>query len=205
MEKVTPGQMKTTLLDEDAGRSGQPASASDGKYTTTAIFFHWTIAALMICGATIGLTMTGIPHVTPEKLRFYVWHKSLGVTVFALAALRIAWRATHPAPPLPAQMGAWQRSAAQLVHLLLYLLMLAIPVAGYLDSCAAGAPIVYWGMVKLPRLISPDPTLKLVFRTVHLSLNYALLVFVAAHVAAAVKHQWLDRDHLLSRMLPFWK
>ncbi|CAB3768800.1 cytochrome b [Paraburkholderia humisilvae] len=175
------------------------------RYTRTAIAFHWLIALLIICGFALGWVMTDIPGFTPTKLRYFSWHKWIGVTVFALVVLRILWRATHAAPPLPAGMPAWQRSAAQVTHVALYVLMVLIPVSGYLYSLAANVPVVYLGLVPLPRLIAPDPVLKVVLKNVHIALNYTLLVLVVLHVAAALKHQWLDRDGLLSRMIPFIK
>ncbi|HEY3595996.1 MAG TPA: cytochrome b [Paraburkholderia sp.] len=179
--------------------------ATRASYTRTAIAFHWLIALLIVCGFSLGWVMTDIPGFTPTKLRYFSWHKWIGVTVFALALLRILWRATHGAPPLPRRMAAWQRVAAHVTHLLLYCLMVLIPLSGYLYSSAANVPVVYLGLVPLPRLIAPDPTLKVVLKTVHIALNYTLLVLVALHVAAAIKHQWLDRDGLLSRMIPFIK
>lgn len=179
----------------------EPADA----YTPTAIAFHWAIALLIVCGFTLGWVMTSIPGFTPAKLRYFSWHKWIGVTVFALATLRIVWRATHAAPPLPLGMAMWQRVAAHLVHALLYVLMIAVPVTGYLYSSAVNVPVVYLGLVPLPRLIAPDPTLKVVFKTAHIVLNYGLAALVFAHVAGALKHQWVDRDGLLARMLPFLK
>jgi cytochrome b561 len=91
------------------------------------------------------------------------------------------------------------------VHALLYVLTLAIPMTGYLYSSASNIPVVYLGIVSLPRLIDPDPVLKEIFKTLHVALNYALLSLVVLHVLAAVKHQVWDRDGLLSRMRPFAK
>lgn len=176
--------------------------ASNEAYSATAIGLHWLIAALMVCGFSLGWVMTSIHGFTPAKLRYVSWHKWIGVTVFALAALRIVWRATHRAPALPAGMPAWQRAGAHLVHVLLYVLMIAIPVTGYLFSSAANVPVVYLGIVPLPRLIAPDPMLKVVFKTAHLILNWGLAALVLAHVGAALKHQWIDRDGLLARMIP---
>jgi cytochrome b561 len=179
--------------------------ATPTPYTRTAIAFHWLIALLIVCGFSLGWVMTDIPGFTPTKLRYFSWHKWIGVTVFALAVLRILWRATHAAPPLPHGMPAWQRGAAHATHLLLYALMILIPASGYLYSSAANVPVVYLGLVPLPRLIAPDPTLKVVLKTVHIGLNYTLLVLVVLHVAAVLKHQCLDRDGLLARMIPFLK
>lgn len=184
---------------------GASGTASNEAYTATAISLHWLIAALMVSGFTLGWVMTSIPGFTPAKLRYVSWHKWIGVTVFALATLRILWRATHRAPSLPPGMPAWQRAVAHLVHVLLYVLMVAIPITGYLFSSAANVPVVYLGIVPLPRLIAPDPTLKIIFKTAHLILNWGLAALVLAHVGAALKHQWIDGDGLLARMIPCLK
>ncbi len=183
----------------------QSSFAAPDSYTRTAIAFHWLIALLIVCGFALGWVMTDIPGFTPTKLRYFSWHKWIGVTVFALAVVRILWRATHGAPPLPRSMAGWQRAAAQVTHVLLYVLMIVIPVTGYLYSSASNIPVVYLGLVRLPLLISPDPQLKAVLKVAHVTLNYVLLTLVVLHVAAAIKHQWLDRDGLLSRMIPFIK
>ncbi|TKC91052.1 cytochrome b [Trinickia terrae] len=183
----------------------QPSFAESDSYSGTAIALHWLIALLIVCGFALGWVMTDIPGFTPTKLKYFSWHKWIGVTVFALAVVRIIWRATHAVPPMPRRMPHWQKLAANLVHVLLYALMIAIPVSGYLYSSAANVPVVYLGIVPLPRLIAPNPELKVILKAVHVVLNYSLLGLLALHVAGAVKHQWLDRDGLLSRMIPFLK
>lgn len=187
-----PTQFKSTF--------GEPQG-----YSRTAIAFHWLIALLIASAFAIGLVMTSIPGFTPTKLRYFSWHKWIGVTAFVLAAARIVWRATYRAPPLPAHMSRWQRGAAHAVHALLYILMIAVPVTGYLYSSAANVPVVYLGLVPLPRIISPDPEWKAILKTAHVTLDYSLAALVLAHVGAALKHQWIDRDRLLSRMIPFLK
>jgi cytochrome b561 len=179
--------------------------AAPAGYTRTAVALHWLIALLIVCGFALGWVMTDIPGFTPTKLKYFSWHKWIGVTAFVLAIVRVLWRATHMPPPLPAGMPALQRIGAHVVHILLYLLMLAIPVTGYLYSSASNIPVVYLGIVPLPRLIDPDPLLKETLKTLHISLNYVLLTLVGLHVFAVVKHQLMDRDGLLSRMLPFAK
>ncbi|WP_296659001.1 cytochrome b [Paraburkholderia sp.] len=173
------------------------------RYSGVAILLHWLIAALIVWGFALGWVMTDIPGITPTKLRYFSWHKWIGVTVLALVLVRILWRATHTAPALPTSTPAWERLAAHAGHGALYVLMLAIPVTGYLYSSAAGIPVVYFGVWPLPTLIGPDNELKEVLRTVHVLLDYALLAVVVLHVLAVVKHQHLDRQNILARMLPF--
>ncbi|KND58187.1 Cytochrome B561 [Candidatus Burkholderia verschuerenii] len=181
--------------------SARPAE----RYSATAIGLHWIIALLIIGGFYLGWIMTDIPGFTPTKLKYFSWHKWIGVTVFLLAVIRLIWRATHSAPPTPAGMPRWQVGAAHMTHFLLYVLMIAIPVSGYFYSSAANVQVVYPGVL-LPTIIGPDKALKAILRTVHVvhvALNYTLLVLVVLHVLAALKHHFVDRDGLLGRMLPF--
>ena len=173
------------------------------RYSTTAIVLHWLIALLIIGTFTLGLVMTDIPGLTPAKLHYYSWHKWAGVTVLALAALRLLWRLATGAPAYPATMPAWQRRAAHGLHALLYLLLFAVPLSGYFYTLAAGVPVVYFGLVKLPVLIGPDPALKPVLKAVHYWLNMFMAGIVGLHVAAALKHLLVDRDGIMQRMLPF--
>lgn len=172
------------------------------RYTLPAIALHWLIALLIIATFLLGLTMVDIPGLTPTKLKYFSWHKWMGVTVFGLACLRLLWRLTHKAPPYPDGMPQWQRHAAHIVHGLLYLLIFAIPLSGYFFSLAAGVPVVYLGIVPMPVLIAPDPALKALLRDVHYVLNMTLLCLFCLHVLAAFKHQFIDRDRTLQRMLP---
>ncbi|TAM03012.1 MAG: cytochrome b [Paraburkholderia sp.] len=173
------------------------------RYSGVAILLHWLIAALIVWGFALGWVMTDIPGITPTKLRYFSWHKWIGVTVLALVLVRILWRATHTAPALPSSTHAWERLAAHAGHGVLYVLMVAIPVTGYLYSSAADMQVVYFGIWPLPKLIGPDDALKEVLRTAHVLLDYALLAVVVLHVLAVVKHQHLDRQNILARMLPF--
>lgn len=192
-------------VGKDAAECAHSSDDERDAYTGGAIALHWIIATLIFGGFALGWVMTRIPGITPDKLRFYSWHKWIGLTVLALAVLRILWRLTHRAPPLPISMSIWQRRAAHVGHLMLYVLMIAIPVSGYLYSSASNIPVVYLGLVPLPTIIAPDPVLKVWFRSIHIALDYGLLALVAGHVAAAFKHHWLDGDGLLYRMLPFLK
>ena len=172
------------------------------RYPLPAILMHWLVAALIVCAFALGVTMVDIPGITPTKLKYFSWHKWLGVTVLGVACLRLLWRLTHPAPAYTVAMPAWQERTAHVVQILLYLLIFAIPVSGYLYSLAAGVPVVYLGVVPLPVLMAPTPEWKPILKALHYWLNMSLLALVVLHVLAALKHQFIDRDGLLKRMLP---
>ncbi|NMM37288.1 MAG: cytochrome b [Glaciimonas sp.] len=172
------------------------------RYTKTAMVLHWLIAILIISSFALGLTMTDIPGITPTKLKYFSWHKWLGVTILGLVCLRLLWRLSHAAPTYPTSMAVWQQKAAGGLHGLLYFLMFTIPLSGYFYSLAAGVPVVYLGAIPLPVFIAPDPELKVLLKTVHYALNMTLLAAVGLHILAALKHHFIDRDHIFKRILP---
>ncbi len=172
------------------------------RYTKTAVLLHWLIALLIICAFTLGVTMTNIHGFSPAKLKYFSWHKWIGCTVFGLACLRLLWRLFNPAPPYPYTMSTLQQRAASGLHWLMYFLIFAVPISGYFYSLAAGIPVVYLGLIPLPVLIDPNPEWKPILKEVHYLLNMTLLAGVILHVAAALKHHFVDRDGVLKRMLP---
>ncbi len=167
-------------------------------YTRTAISLHWLAAVLLFVGFGLGLYMVPLP-ISPAKLKYYAWHKWLGITVFLLFWLRLAWRHWHPPPALLAT--GWQRSAARLGHALLYALMLLTPMTGWLYSSSAGVSTVYLGLVPLPDLIGRESGLKEPMKMVHYACAMSMAALVLVHVLAAFKHHWINRDQTLRRML----
>lgn len=170
-------------------------------YTAIAKLFHWGMALLIVALMALGFVMTDLP-LSPDKLQYYAWHKWAGVTVFMLVWLRLLWRFFNPAPAYPASMSAWLQRVAHGGHAVLYGLMIAIPLSGWLLSSAKGVPTVWFGMWPLPDLLEKDKALGQLLHEVHEALNFFLLFLLAGHVAAALKHHWLDRDDILKRMLP---
>ncbi len=170
-------------------------------YTSTAKALHWVIALMIVGMLLLGFLIQDMPF-SPRKLQWISWHKWIGVTIFLLVLLRLGWRWRHPPPPLPASMPAWQRWAAHAGHWLLYGLMLAIPLSGWLMSSAKGVPTVWFGVLPLPDLLSRDPALGERLQQLHFSLNIGLMAVLVAHVGAAIKHHVVDRDDVLLRMLP---
>jgi len=175
--------------------------AETSRYTRAAVVLHWASAVLIVCGFGLGLTMVALEF-SPAKLRFYAVHKWIGITVFLLAAARLAWRAAHPAPPPLASMPAWQKRAAHATHVLLYALMLVIPLSGWIYSSATGVSVVYLGLFPLPDLVPKDRESAKVLLLVHQTLNFTLAAMVTLHVAAALWHHFVDRDGVMARMLP---
>lgn len=172
------------------------------RYTATAITLHWLIAFLIFAAFPLGVYMHELP-LSPSKLQLYSYHKWLGVTVFLFAVARLAWRATHIPPALPATVPDWQQRAAHGLHFLLYVLPFAIPLSGWLMSSAKGFQTIYLGVLPLPDLIGKDKALGELLTEVHETLNFALLGLFIAHVAAALKHHFIDRDGVLVQILPF--
>ncbi|MFT7722647.1 MAG: cytochrome b [Roseateles sp.] len=172
----------------------QPAA----RYTPVAIALHWLLALGIVGAFGVGLYMTGLPF-SPARLKLYNWHKWAGVTLLALSALRLLWRLTHR-PPADLPMPAWQARAAHAMHGLLYLLFFAVPLAGWAYSSAAGFPVVWFGVLPLPDFVPRDKALAESFKTLHMAFAYGLALLVLAHVGAALKHHFIDRDGLLARM-----
>ncbi len=178
-------------------------AATPLRYPGIAIALHWLIALLLVCGFALGLTMVSLTF-SPQKLSFYAYHKWIGVTIFALALLRLVWRANHAPPLLPLALPQWQRALSGAVHALFYVLLLAAPLSGWLYSSAAGVPTVPFGIacLQLPDLVDKDPALAFNLKFVHMTLTYSFAALVLLHVLAALKHAVIDRDGIMSRMLP---
>ena len=171
------------------------------QYTSTAKALHWGIAVLIFGMLGLGFYMTDLA-LSPTKLQLYSWHKWAGVTVFMLVVLRLAWRAAHKPPALPKHMSSIERMAAHAGHHVLYLLMLAIPLSGWLMSSAKGFQTVWFGVLPLPDLLAKDKATGDLLQTVHMSLNFILIAVLLGHVGAALKHHFINRDDVLTRMLP---
>jgi cytochrome b561 len=169
------------------------------RYTRTAIGLHWLIAGLIIAAVFMGWTMTSM-EITPARLKLFNYHKWVGVTVLALAVLRLGWRLTHAPPPLE-PMPRWQQAAARGGHVLLYVLMLLVPLSGWAYSNASGYPVVYLGKLPLPNLLERNRELAGDLRDLHVALATALVVSVVLHLLAALQHHFVHKDNTLRRML----
>ena len=174
-----------------------------GQWGSLAKFFHWAVVLLILVQATVGLVMVELPK-KPSIISVYTFHKSLGLTILLFAILRLTWRAFDPHPDEPATMPRWQAMAARASHALLYVLLFAVPLSGWLfDSASSLRPLVWWGLVEMPSLTGgADRDLKEIAEDAHESLFWILAFVAAGHAAAALFHHFHDRDEVLRRMLP---
>jgi cytochrome b561 len=181
------------------------------RYTRMAIALHWLIALAVITNVVLALTW---PYLADDNVRPVIdTHKSIGVTVLGLAIMRLLWRSSHRPPPLPSGYAKWEVRASKVTHALLYVLIFAMPLTGWImDSAwkdAATHPMAWFGLFQWPRIgfiMQLDPAVReplhSIFGAMHIWLSYLLYVLFALHVAGALKHQLIDGERELQRMLP---
>jgi len=170
-------------------------------YGALSQIFHWLTALLVLLLVPIGLVMTSLD---PGRLQdaLFVTHESLGLTLFALLLLRLLWRLSHAPPPPSRDLSPLELRASQTVHGLLYLALFALPVSGYILVVAGGDPLSYFGLARVPRLLSSDRALSDLALAVHVALQYVVYALVLMHAGAALHHHYARRNDVLARMLP---
>jgi cytochrome b561 len=171
-------------------------------YGAVAKFLHWTIVVLIIAQFIIAESADDLPNGI-EKLQRLSLHKSVGMTVLALALVRIGWKLVNRGAPTPVAMPRWQRISAAASHGLLYLLILAQPLSGWAMSSAANVPVTYFGRFQFPMLVAPNHDLHEGLEELHEGLFITLAVVALIHAAAALYHHFRMRDDVLRRMLPW--
>ena len=181
-------------------------STADLRYGAVAIALHWLLALAITASFSVGVIMHGLPF-SPLRLKLFNWHKWAGITILALSAARLLWRIAHRPPDLPAAvlaaMAGWQRRAHHATHAALYALFFAVPLTGWAYSSASGFPVVWFGVLALPDWVPVNkPLADMLLKPLHQTLAFALGALVLLHVAATLKHQWLDRDGLFWRIWP---
>lgn len=171
------------------------------RYTLTAIALHWSIAALVFALFAIGWTMVDLPRGPGRSFNFAL-HKSLGLTVFTLALMRVVWRFFHQPPPYPQAMSGWRITAARSAHLLFYVVLFLQPVSGYLSSSFSGYKTRLFG-VALPHWGWRDPPLNEFFTEIHVMSSVLFAILIVAHVLGALSHVFTREDHVFRRILPW--
>lgn len=160
---------------------------------------HWLMALLILAQAVGGWVIDEMDR-SPLKVDAMTAHKSLGITVLLLVVVRLLWRWAHPAPPPPAGSKPWEIRAARLAHIALYLLMITVPLSGWLSASTSVVPWKFWWLIPWPRIAGPSKDLHEIAEELHEGLIWALAVVLAVHVAAALFHHFVKRDQVLRRM-----
>ena len=175
---------------------------SSRRYSTTAQLLHWAVAGMIVTQFILAKLAERADEAQQlvRQLGLLANHKSVGITILALAVIRLLWRLFNKPPALPPMMPRWQVAASHVSHWTLYLLLFAMPVTGWLMSSASAYSVSWFNLYQLPDLVAPDPALKETFETVHELLAKVLLVVAGLHILAALKHAVVDRDGVLSRM-----
>lgn len=163
---------------------------------------HWLIVLLLIMQWVIMERAEALTSLN-DKVFVIGMHKSFGMTIFALALVRLVWRWLNPVPSLDGRVNRWERGLAHLSHLLLYGLIFAMPLTGWLMSSARNFPVSWFGLFQFPDLVSPDKALYERMNDLHHALFLVLVGVAVLHVAGALKHHFIDRNDVLKRMLPF--
>jgi cytochrome b561 len=179
----------------------QSEISADNRYTRTAQALHWITAALMFTVLPLAWVMVSMKDTSPSRGLIFTLHKSVGLTILALVAVRLLWRARFHAPPLR-QFGTWEARLVLASHWLLYLVLVAIPVSGYVLSAAGGHPVTYFGLFTLPGL-EKNKALSEGADWMHVVIGqWAVYALVIMHIAGTAWHVAVRRDGALDRMLP---
>jgi cytochrome b561 len=179
-----------------------PAPGGAPRYTRTAIVLHWLLAVALLGQIGFGFALDAIaPRSTPARAPVINLHKSFGLVLFALIALRVMWRLRHPPPAWPSSMSAFEQRAARIGHRALYACMVVMPLSGYVGSNFSKYGVVFFGMPLEPW--GPEnPSIYAVFNGVHVGTAFVFAALIAGHVAMALKHAWVDRDGVVARIWP---
>jgi cytochrome b561 len=180
--------------------SGRRVPVSD-RYGRVAVALHWLTAALLLGQIAFGWFLEAIPRGAPMRGLYVNLHKSTGLTIALLIVVRLGWRLTHPAPPLPSFVHAWERSASAVNHLGLYICMLVMPISGYIASNFSKYGVKLFNAILLPPWGIDDKRIYAVFNTAHVATSYLFVGLIALHLFAAVRHAF-RRDGVIARMLP---
>lgn len=172
-------------------------------YTRTAQYLHWIMAIIFIAAWLIGFYSGNFLSYEVDgsfKGSVITLHKNIATIIIFLVVVRIFWRYTHPVPQLPNTMSPFMKKMAHLGHLALYFMLIALPVTGCLFSWSAGhpAPVLYW--FEIPRLVDKNPELLAIVKPLHIYLSWGVGVLLMGHIAAALKHHFIDKDHVLISM-----
>ena len=190
----------TAAMPAAPGPTGH--AVAPGSYTRVAVWLHWIIAALIVAQLIGGVVMHKLPDTVDFKIQAYQLHKSFGLTILALALFRLGWRLTHRAPPLPEGTPSLVRGLARATQVGFYVLMIAVPLAGWLMVSASPYPSSFFFLAPIPDLPGAGILSGDAWAEAHEYLAFGIIGLLVLHVAGALKHHLVDRDGVLARMVP---
>ena len=183
------------MIDDDVQR----------RYYAGAMFFHWIIAIAVIWNWRLA---ENAHHAADraDRMAIFADHKALGITILVLTLARLAWRIGHPAPPMPAEMAAWEKALAKTTHVIFYALLIGLPVGAWLANSMAGRVIDFFGLFTIPPLpiIAGENVSGTIF-DIHATAGGLMIWLIGLHILGALKHTFFDKRGGLARMLPFGK
>ena len=174
---------------------------NEHRYGAIAQLFHWVIVALIVTQFVLAIRAESLPR-GMKLLNTLALHKSIGMTVLMLAVLRLIWRWMNPIPADPPGMPGWQQVASRISHLALYAMIFVIPLVGWIASSARNFSVSWFGFFTWPNLVEPSEAAFEFFQGTHAVLAWTLFAVALLHIAAALKHHFIDKDDVLRRMLP---
>lgn len=179
--------------------------AAQRRYSTGAMLFHWVIAIAVIVNWRIAEAAEHTDDI-PEKIALFGNHKALGITILLLTLGRLAWRWTHPVPPLPSGLAAWEKALARTVHTIFYVLLIGLPIGGWLANSLTGRDIDFFGLFTIPPLpVGSNEELGGSIFDMHALGGEIFIYLIGLHILGALKHTFIDKNGGIFRMLPFGK
>jgi cytochrome b561 len=176
---------------------------SDDRWGVVQQALHWLVALAVLVQLTVGFTLAALPSDSAPWGGLFPIHTSLGLSILLLMLLRLFWRRSNPVPRLPETLPRWQQGVARGTHWLFYLLLIGLPIGGYLLVSAFGQPIPFFGL-KLPSLLPESESLQGIIWTLHALGAVLVVALILLHVGGALRHEWLLKDNVLRRMTPFF-
>lgn len=174
---------------------------SYGSVTKT---LHWLIALLVLGMLIVGFVMASLPE-GPTQHSLIAWHKSIGMTLLLLMVIRLGWRFANPPPALPATVPHWEHLAARSLQNLFYLLLFAMPISGWVMSSLGGHSVMVWGWFNAALPVAQNKQMADNVWTAHVVIAWVIIGCLALHIAAALKHHFIEKNNVLRRMLPGYR
>jgi cytochrome b561 len=162
---------------------------------------HWSVAALILALIALGWNAR-LAALSPAKITLFYWHKSLGMLALVLVLIRLGWRAGNRPPSIMGEFSRREMVLARSAHIALYVLILAVPISGWLINSASGIPFRVFWIVPLPAIVPISGPLEQIFKLTHLATSWALAILIVGHVGAALRHHFVLGNRVLTRMLP---